>query len=236
MIRVLQTPAPENFELNCAQPGADWLRSPHNDNKDPHEQAAWWQAYKPHLAEAFHQRCGYLAMFITDGDVDHFLACGHRQGQPSPHRHRAFDWTNYRYADGATNVRKGTLDDQILDPFEIEEGWFEADLHSFQIICTELVPEALRNKAQKTITELCLNTDRRIRLLRRHFYECYWEDPTQKAFVRLEKDAPLIALAVKKRLQAGLPLPDPNLYPVPLDPVPDRQRTYAPRPRRARAP
>lgn len=234
MIQVFPAPAPEGFQTNCADPGARWLQA--HPDKDPHDQAVWWQAYKPHLAEAFSHRCGYLAMFITDGDVDHFLACGHRQGQPSPHRGRAFDWANYRYADGATNARKGTLDDQILDPFEIREGWFEVDLHSFQISMTESVPETLRAKAQTTIKALCLNTEWRIRHLRRNYYLRYWVGQTDLALAQLEADAPLIAEAVKKRLEAVLPLPDPTLYPVPLDPVPIRQRAYAPRPSRVGKP
>ena len=230
MIPVASTNSPDGFEDNCAKPGAAWLLA--YPDKDPHEQSIWWRAYKPHLAQAFHHRCGDLAMFITDGDVDHFLACGHRGGKTSPHRQQAFEWANYRYADAATNVRKGTLDDQILDPFEIQSDWFEIDLFSFQLLPTAKLPSHLTKKAQTTIDELCLNTDFRIRQLRRRYYERYWLCQTTEAFAMLEQDAPLIAKAVRSRSAQGLPLPNPNQYPTPLPAVPLRQRPYQPRPRK----
>lgn len=231
MIHVPPTDPPEGFDTNCAARGAAWLEA--YPDKDPRENAAWWQAFKPHLAEAFQHRCAYLAMFVTDGDVDHFLACGHRDGKPSPHRNRAFDWTNFRYADAATNSRKGTLDDKILDPFTVGEGWFVVDLYSFRIRYTDLIPESLREKARTTIEKLRLNEDFRLRQLRRRYYERYWLIQSQEAFAILALDAPLIAKAVQDLLDQGFSLPDPNLYPVANPNVRLRQRPYKPRPRKS---
>ncbi|WP_228019853.1 hypothetical protein [Sphaerospermopsis sp. LEGE 08334] len=51
-------------------------------------------------------------------DLEHFLSCEN-------HRHLAYEWTNYRFVSGWVNSSKGTLDNQVLDPFEVEDDWFE---------------------------------------------------------------------------------------------------------------
>ncbi len=144
-----------------------------------------------------------------EGDVDHYLACGDREGRPSPSRDLAFEWSNYRYASGTVNSRKGNLDDQVLDPCEVGEGWFEVVLPNFVLRPTILLPPELCGKAKTTIEKLKLFNEHKVRFTRWFWYQRYWNggDPLLE---QLEKDAPLVAVAVKKALAAGEALPDPS--------------------------
>ena len=215
---------PPLFDTKCRQPGAAFLRS--YPDKDPHEKSEWWREFKPELGMHFHYRCGWTAMsIILDGDVDHYLACGHCRGKPSPHRDRAFDWSNYRYASGLVNSRKGNHNEKILDPCEVGNGWFEVLLPSFTLRGTDLIPEEYRNKARFTIKELKLFNDYHVRLTRWHWYQSYWNggDPL---IALLDEDAPLVAVAVRKAVELGEPLPDPTVC-LPGHVIRERKRRYA---------
>jgi hypothetical protein len=217
---------PSLFDVNCRQPGATFLGE--NPPRDPHEKSGWWSQFQPDLAKHFSYRCGWTAMTIgLDGDVDHFLACGHRKGSPSPHRNLAFEWSNYRYASGTINSRKGNHDNQVLDPCEIGEGWFEVVLPNFVLVPTALLPAELRPKTKTTIEKLRLFNDFKIRFTRWSWYERYWNkgDPLIEL---LEKDAPLVASAVRKALDSGVALPNPNDC-LPGNQVQSRKRGYGKR-------
>lgn len=216
---------PRLFDGNCRQPGATWLAA-HPDD-DPHKQSDWWRQFQPDLANHFNHRCGWLATSIElDGIVEHYLSCGPRMGLPSPHRHLAFEWANYRYTTGEINSRKGILDDQILDPCDVQAGWFEVLLPSFELVTTDRLPADLRNQATRTIERLHLRRHKP-RFTRWRWYARYWNDgnPDLEA---LRRDAPLVAEAVEAALNAGRPLPDPNAC-EPDHVVRARRRPYAPR-------
>jgi len=215
---------PELFHVNCREPGAAFLAE--DPPRDPHEKSEWWCQFQPDLAEHFSHRCGWTALAIgLEGDVDHYLACGDREGRPSPHRHLAFEWGNYRYASGTINSRKGNLDDAILDPCEVDEGWFEIVLPNFVLIPTDRLPEVLRGKAETTIEKLKLFNDHKIRFSRWEWYSRYWNNGNPLMDL-LQNDAPLVAAAVKKALDAGEPLPDPTDC-LPYLAVQKRKRPYA---------
>lgn len=215
---------PPLFDTNCRQPGATFLAD--MPPRDPHEKSAWWCQFQPDLARHFSYRCGWTAMAIgLDGDVDHYLACGNREGCPSPHRNLAFEWSNYRYASGTINSRKGNLDDQILDPCQIGEGWFEVVFPNFVLRPTSLLPAALQDKARTTIKKLKLFNEHKVRFTRWMWYERYWNGG-QPLIELLEKEAPLVAAAVRKALNAGQALPDPSDC-LPGHEVEVRKRPYA---------
>ena len=224
---------PEHFDKNCRVPGATFLSK--RPEKDPHEKSEWWSAFKPKLAEHFHHRCGWLATPIgLHGDVDHFLSCGHRSGSPSPHRSSAFEWTNFRYICGTVNSRKGSLDDQVLDPCEIGTGWFEVILPSFQLIATKLIPTAaLHAKAKFTLEELDLRRGFEARWARWDVYRRHWNGGNPNVLA-LAEDAPLIAEAVQRIQTSGQALPDPTSI-RPRHRISVRKVPYAPRVSRSTA-
>jgi hypothetical protein len=214
---------PGLFDVNCRQPGAAWLAAyPAND---PHQQSIWWQAFQPDLAAHFSHRCGWLGVSIgLSGSVDHYLACGNRKGNPSPNRHLAFEWTNYRYADARINSMKGNLDDQILDPCMIGPGWFEVVLPNFALRTTAQIPPQDRPKAEFTLKKLKLINGHLARWNRWDWCCRYWNHGNPLISLLLN-DAPLVGEAVQRAQQNGDPLPDPTVC-QPGHQVRPRRRPY----------
>jgi hypothetical protein len=122
--------------------------------------------------------------------VDHFLSCKHE-------RHLAYEWSNYRFAAGWINSSKQNVDGEVLDPFELENGWFEILLPSLQLVLTDKIPRKLRAKARFTIERLHLKDDERVLRQREAWYRLYREgDLTLDG---LHQVAPLVAAAVEKQ-------------------------------------
>lgn len=185
---------PAKFDVECRQKGSSWLALNPTSDKFPNH----WRQFQPELAEGFKDRCGWWAMRIADGHVDHFLSKNKR-------RNLAYEWGNYRYIAGTVNSSKKTLDDQILDPFEVQDGWFEVLLPSMQLVTTADLPAALLPKAKLTIEKLHLDNGRKVRRNRQRWYEDY---KAQKiTFAGLQDFAPLVAKAVAKWLPTSQPLP-----------------------------
>lgn len=178
---------PENFDAKARQPGNNWLEK-NPDKKRPKD---YWSQFRSDLADGFGDLCGYTAMYdSTGGTVDHYLSWKY-------HPHLTYEWSNYRFAFGRVNSSKGTLDNQILDPFEVEDDWFEILLPSLQLVITDAVPEEKRQKAEFTLKKLGLVKDVWVMRLRREWYQMYIDGDL--TLTGLEKKAPLIALAVRKQ-------------------------------------
>jgi hypothetical protein len=189
-------PQPVNFTRDCYDPGQRFLQRHPRPKKFP----SYWTPFNKDLANAFQDRCGWWAMYITEGTVDHYL---------SKHKYpnHAYTWSNYRYASGSINSSKGNLDDKILDPFVVQEGWFEILLPSMQLIRTDAVPVGLREKADFTIKKLHLANGEKVRRARRRWYEQFKDEKITHS--GLQDHAPLIAAAVRKwqASHPGQPLP-----------------------------
>jgi hypothetical protein len=194
MIRVMNPiPEPANFESDCRTPGKEWLTNNPLSEKFPN----LWRKFQPELSEGFHDRCGWWAMRIADGHVDHFLS-------KNKHRSLTYEWSNYRYIAGTVNSSKRTWDDQILDPFEIQDGWFELIIPSMQLVTTKALPAHLLVKANRTMEKLHLDNGTKVRRNRKRWYEDFKNNKV--TLEGLEEIAPLIATAVKKRQAQNLPL------------------------------
>jgi hypothetical protein len=129
---------------------------------------------------------------VANGEVDHFVS---RDEDPG----LLYAWNNYRYADGWLNASKKNLRSaEILDPFEVEDSWFEILLPSLQLVLTDAVPSDKRAQAERMLTRLHLGHDERVMKQRREWYRMYMEGeiPTLDA---LAKKAPLIARAIAKQ-------------------------------------
>lgn len=137
-------------------------------------------------------------MRITDGAVHHYQ-------RKKNHRNLAYEWTNYRYIAGSVNSSKRNHDDAVLDPFEVQAGWFEVILPSMQLITTAQVPAQLQAKADFTNKKLKLANGYKIRKLRRRYYEDFKANKLTQ--VGLADYAPLVAEAVQRWLQTGQSLP-----------------------------
>lgn len=197
MIRVIPAPEPDYFDREVRQKGLQWLKNPTNDGKRPKE---YWQACYDDLRNAFACLCGYGAMWLPEGTVDHYLSCAN-------HRNKAYEWSNYRFASQRINSSKGKKDGKVLDPFEVDDEWFAILLPSLQLVLTQKVPSEVLDRAQYTLAVLKLGDDMRIVEQRAAWYELHKSGDLTLA--GLKEKAPLIARAVEKwrNEHPGEPLP-----------------------------
>lgn len=68
MIRVQRPREPARFDAECRRRGARWLAA----NPGAARPRPLWREFTPDLARAFRERCGYSAVVIQSGTVDHF--------------------------------------------------------------------------------------------------------------------------------------------------------------------
>jgi hypothetical protein len=115
----------------------------------------YWAEFTPAVRKAFNERCGWLAMWIASGTVDHFRA---QKTEPAS----IYEWDNLRYASLEVNTaKKPAWDGLILDPFEVEDRWFEVILPSCQLVIREdLVPPELLPRVRFTVDKLELERNR----------------------------------------------------------------------------
>lgn len=178
---------PEDFEDECRQAGNEWLAK-NPDCKRPRD---FWSPFRKALADGFSSRCGYGAMWVSSGTVDHFVSCNEDKTQ-------AYQWSNYRYVEGWVNSSKKNKNSaDILDPFDVQAGWFEILLPSMQMVLTDTVPDKFRSRAEYTLSEFPLRDDERILRTRREWYRMYQDG--EMTLEGLRKKAPLIAAAVEKQ-------------------------------------
>lgn len=189
MIHFIAPDEPDGFEEKTRTPGNAWLAA-HSAGR-PKD---FWTAFKKELADGFNDLCAYTAMYEPVGTVDHYLSSDN-------HRDQAYEWSNYRFASGWINSSKRTEDEKILDPFLVEDGWFEVILPSLQLVITDAVPDHEKERAKHTLRRLHLSNDERVIRQRREWYRMYQDG--ELTLAGLEKKAPLIACAVKK-LQAAV--------------------------------
>lgn len=187
MMKFDRSPEPQDFDAKARQPGNQWLKeNPNNPPKD------YWSSFKPQLATGFRNLCGYAVMRIVsqNGTVDHYLSKSNR-------RDLAYEWTNYRYSFARINSCKSTYDSKILDPFEVEDDWFEVLLPSLQLVLTDAIPEQYRKRAEFTIKQLQLQDGDWMLEERQYYYDAYKNG--DMTLNQLERDAPLIARAINNK-------------------------------------
>ena len=128
MIPVARPEEPDLFEERTRRPGYAWLETTEYLRRDrPRD---YWSWCAEPLREAFEERCGWAAMFIADGNVEHLVSwaeCKHDRPQ------LAYEWSNYRYVLPRLNSRKRSLRG-LLDPFEVGPGWFRIELPTLLLV------------------------------------------------------------------------------------------------------
>jgi hypothetical protein len=201
MIHFDAPPEPPTFRTQAREPGLAWLRA-HQDAERPKD---FWSPFKPALADGFHQLCGYSAMYEPVGTVDHYRSCKDCRDSNAG---LAYSWKNYRFSAQWINSSKRTADSAVLDPFKVQDGWFEILLPSLQLEVSSQIPARQRAKAEHTLDRLHLRHDERVIRQRREWYRMH-KDGELPSLDGLRKKAPLIAQAVEKwyRDNPGTPLP-----------------------------
>ena len=188
MIRVRPAEEPASFDAEVRQPGLRAVAelvggTPQRTAGRRYAQVAtsrdaipadafpdYWRNALRDLLESYNRICSYLCLYIPRGtgapSVDHMMA-------KSMHWDHVYEWTNYRLACSLMNARKGALAN-VLDPFEIEDGWFVLELVEFQVMPGEAPPPDVATTVEATIERLRLN-DLECCKARLEFADYYWQ-------------------------------------------------------------
>jgi len=157
---------------------------------------SYWTESLADLMRLYHRTCAYSCFRIhpvTGGrSVDHFAAKSRKWDQ-------VYEWENYRLACSLLNARKKDFGD-VLDPFEIADGWFQLELVGFQVRPNPDLNESVRNRIQRTIDRLGLND---FRTERAEDAERYWTK--EYSLATLTRESPFVAMELRRqgRLLAG---------------------------------
>ena len=206
MIRVVPAPEPDTFDARVRQPGLRKLEElaeeHHGGSKEaiPSEKFPdYWRRSLDDLMASYHRICAYLCLYISGGtgarSVDHMIAKSAAWDQ-------AYEWTNYRLACSLMNSRKGVAT-TVLDPFDVEDGWFVLELVEFQVLPGDGLDAAVVEDVQGTIDRLRLNDDE-CRGAREEFAEDYWSGHVSLDY--LGRHAPFVARELRR--QGRLRAPD----------------------------
>jgi len=171
MIHVAAQPEPATFDTNVRQKGLAWLRRkkialdqplPPKTTIEP-----YWRNCLDEMHASYNGCCAYLSIFIErvigGGSVDHFIAKSQRADL-------AYEWSNYRLACSRINSRKREYED-VLDPFEVETGWFHLEIVSGRIFPNPLLHDAQQQAVKKTIERLGLDDAGNREMRARHYQE-----------------------------------------------------------------
>ena len=157
----------------------------------------YWSEFEPDLREVFGGLCGYCAMRVMRGQVDHFIPVAVLKTEEN--HHLAYEWSNFRYGEGTLNQRKADI--RVLDPYEVEDDWFQVLLPSLQLVLTDKVPEEIRALAELTLQKLGLRDHEVVVRYRREWFRMYQEG--RLSLDGLREVAPIIARAVEDDLAMG---------------------------------
>lgn len=160
MIKVSPKPEASDFDAKVRQQGLAFLLSngiregvevPENFKWDP-----FWRNCIEDLYDGYEGICAYLGWHFEflDGtaSVDHYLP---KKKFPQ----QAYNWANFRLATRQRNSLKGDHED-VLDPFEIENGWFQVDFLTGKVSPSPDLEKEISEQIDATIKRLKLNESR----------------------------------------------------------------------------
>lgn len=133
-------------------------------------------------------------MWIPNGTVDHFRSWAGAGGEAE-----AYEWRNYRYAAFEMNsAKKPAWDGKLVDPFEIDDDWFEILLPSCLLrIVEERVPQDVLPRVRFTVEKFGLDQSEAIVRVRREWLAMH--ESGELGIAGLRRKAPLLARAVETR-------------------------------------
>lgn len=159
-----------------------------------------WTEALPDLMDAYGRICAYVCIYIervTGGaSVDHMLP-------KSLAWQDVYEWHNYRLACTLMNARKNNYQD-VLDPFEVEDGWFRLELIGYQIIPGVDLDKAVHACVIATIERLNLN-DRDCLKVREDYATAFFDGHITLEY--LHRRAPFLAKEIEAQQLPGLAAP-----------------------------
>jgi len=150
-----------------------------------------WTKALGDLHDRYGRMCAYVCIYIEpitgSGTVDHWTPKSVDPGL-------AYEWKNYRLACSKMNARKGTHTN-LIDPFEVKDGWFELEFLTFEVLPCPTLPPALVSRIDNTIAEFDLNC-LECRNLREQYVQDYFDGVP---LWHLERRSPFIARELRRQ-------------------------------------
>jgi uncharacterized protein (TIGR02646 family) len=154
---------------------------------------SYWRRIGSKLHAGYGGICAYSCHWIpydTGADtVEHFRP---KDTYPA----EAYEWANYRLVCATLNGRKGAYED-VLDPFQIENGWFVIDFPSMLVKPSSLLAPGGRQDVQATIDRLGLNDEGTCLKSRVRWLTDYCLDDITLDYLR--KHAPFIVAELERQ-------------------------------------
>ena len=198
MMRVIPAPEPDAFDQDVRQPGLralERLARDYSRSKEaipPSKFPPYWRKSLGDLLASYHRICSYLCLYIPRGtgarSVDHMVP-------KSTAWYRAYEWDNYRLACSLMNSRKRDAV-YVLDPFEVEDGWFVLELVAFQVLPADGLADPTATAVEDTIKRLRLN-DGECCAAREKYAVDYWSEHVTFDYVR--RHAPFVANELRRQ-------------------------------------
>ncbi len=198
MIPIEKQPEPPDFFDKVQKLGEEFLAQ-HPETRGS-KLPPYWRAVIPDLRKAYRGICAYTCHWIPPdtgwNTIDHFKP---KERYP----YYAYRWDNYQLVCGIVNGRKGT-NENVLDPFTLQEGWFSMHFPSLQLITGKhLIAEAMK-QVEQTIKILKLNDSTCIHG-RRAWLQPYLDE--EYGITYLEGKAPFLASELKRQNLTDVNLP-----------------------------
>ena len=130
----------------------------------------------------------------STNSINRLLVCTSTSFQKS-RTHLVYEWSNYRLACAAMNSYKGEYGD-VLDPFELQDGWFALELVEFQVVTGAGLVDRDAERVRSTIRRLHLNGSRFCRI-RAEFAEARWRGDITAEY--LARHSPFVARELRRQ-------------------------------------
>ncbi len=146
----------------------------------------YWTDALPLMLEAYDRTCAFAALRIEHvtgaPTVEHYKP-------KSRHPAEAYEWDNYRLVCHLLNSRKCDFCD-VIDPFEVQEGWFALDLVSFACVPGPKATGVVLEEVEDTIQRLGLDGPEYKAAIEERYTQWFNKDVT---FKHLQRWAPFLA-------------------------------------------
>jgi len=152
----------------------------------------FWRLALDDMLGGYRRLCAYTCLYIErvsgGASVDHLFP-------RSTHWDKVYEWSNYRLACALVNSRKNDAMN-VLDPCEIQDGWFQLELCDYQVVCNPRLDPAIRGRVATTIGRLNLNDEECLKA-RREYAESYKDGEISLDY--LERRSPFIARELRRQ-------------------------------------
>jgi len=192
VIHVNLQPEPPQFETRVRSRGLRFLGQNPRPTQKQWRDHAYWKEVSFDLHATYGGICAYSCHWIAFDTgwktTEHFRP-------KTDYPQLAYEWSNYRLVAGVLNGKKSNQ--EVLDPFDIEDGWFTLKFPSLLVIPSRNLEPAIEQKVTTTIRILGLNDEHTCIKSRARYIENYCRHDISFSYLRGE--APFIAKELERQ-------------------------------------